>query len=81
MTKLWQHLLMYSAESCCVMMLRTTKLLGGGLPALDEAARILTEKTVAMGETSVRAARGKSPLTMALAYRRTVRRNLRRLSR
>ena len=49
--------------------------------AVDEACRILTEKAVAVGGTSVRAARGKWPLTMALAYRKTVRNNLRRLSR
>jgi hypothetical protein len=55
--------------------------LAGGLPVLDEACRILTEKAVAIGETSVGAARGKWPLTMALAYSRTVRDNLRRLSR
>jgi hypothetical protein len=34
-----------------------------------------------MGETSVRAAGGKWPLAIALAYRRAVRSNLRRLSR
>jgi hypothetical protein len=77
----WGHLLMFSAECSCVIVLRTMKLAGGGLPALDEAARVLTEKAVAMGEMSVRAAQGKWPLPMALAYRRTVRNNLRRLSR
>jgi len=77
----WRHLLMFSTESSCVIVLRTIKLASGGPPALDEACRILTEKAVAMGESSVRAARGKSPLAMAFAYRRTVRENLRRLSR
>jgi hypothetical protein len=80
MTRHWHHLLMFSTEASCVVVLRTMRLIGGGLPAVDEACRILTEKTVAMGETSVRAVRGKWPLTMALAYRRTVRKNLRRLS-
>jgi hypothetical protein len=56
------------------------KLASGGVPALDEAVRILAEKSVAMGEISVRAAFGKWSLTMALAYRRAVRNNLRRLS-
>jgi hypothetical protein len=81
MRKLWQHLFMFSTESTCVIMLRTVKLLSGGLPAIDEAHRILAEKSVATGKTFVRAARGKSPLTMALGYRRAVRNNLRRLSR
>jgi len=76
----WRHLLMFSTESGCVIVLRTIKLASGGLPALDEACRILTEKGVAMGESSVRAARGKWPLAMAFAYRGTVRENLRRLS-
>jgi hypothetical protein len=80
MIRYWRHLLMFSTESSCVIILRTMKLASGGIPALDEACRILTEKGVAMGETSVRAVRGKWPLTMALAYRRTVRSNLRRLS-
>jgi hypothetical protein len=81
MTRYWRYVLMFSVESGCVIVLRTMKLASGGLPALDEACRIVTEKAVAMGETSVRAARGKWPLTMALDYRRTVRSNLRRLSR
>ena len=81
MTRYWRYLLMFSVESSCVIVLRTMKLASGGVPALDEACRIVTEKAVAMGETSARAARGKWPLTMALAYRRTVRNNLRRLSR
>jgi len=40
----------------------------------------VTEKTIAMGETSVRAMQGKRPLALAFAYRRAVRKNLRRLS-
>jgi hypothetical protein len=79
--RLWRHLLTYSTESSCVIMLRAIKLSMGGPAAVDEACRILTEKAVAVGETSVRAARGKWPLTMALAYRKTIRNNLRRLSR
>jgi hypothetical protein len=77
----WRYVLMFSIESSCVIVLRTMKLARGGVPALDEACRIVTEKAVAMGETSVRAARGKGPLALALAYRRAVRSNLRRLSR
>jgi len=49
---------MYSTESSCVILLRTIKLSMGGPAAVDEACRILTEKAVAVGETSVRAARG-----------------------
>ena len=80
MIRYWRYLLMFSTESSCVIILRTMKLASGGVPALDEAVRILTEKAVAMGEISVRAATGTWPLSMALAYRRTVRNNLRRLS-
>ena len=72
---------MYSTESSCVILLRTIKLSMGGPAAVDEACRILTEKAVAVGGTSVRAARGKWPLTMALVYCKTVRNNLPRLSR
>jgi hypothetical protein len=72
---------MFSIESNVVIVLRTMKLASGGVPAFDEACHIVTEKSVAMGETSIGAARGKWPLTMALAYRRTVRANLRRLLR
>jgi hypothetical protein len=39
-----------------------------------------TEKTIAMGETSIRSMQGKRPLALAFAYRRAVRNNLRRLS-
>ena len=80
MIRYGRYLLMFSTESSCVIILRTMKLASGGVPALDEAVRILTEKAVAMSEISLRAATGKWPLTIALAYRRTVRNNLRRLS-
>jgi hypothetical protein len=66
MSKLWQHLFMFSTESTCVIILRTAKLLSGGLAAIDEACRIVAEKSVAMGETFVCAVRGKSPLTIRL---------------
>ena len=78
--KLWHHALTFSTEAGCVIVLRAVKLSGGGLPAVDEAWRIVTEKTIAMGETSVRAMRGKQPLALVFAYRRAVRNNLRRLS-
>jgi hypothetical protein len=55
MTRYWRYVLMFSIESSCVVVLRTMKLASGGVPAFDEACRIVTEKAVAMGETSVRA--------------------------
>ena len=61
--KLWHHALTFSTEAGCVIVLRAVKLSGGGLPAVDEAWRIVTEKTIAMGETSVRAMQGKRPLS------------------
>ena len=76
----WHHALTFSTEAGCVIVLRAVKLSGGGLPAVDEAWRIVTEKTIAMGETSVRAMQGKRPLALVFAYRRAVRNNLRRLS-
>jgi len=65
MSKLWQHLFMFSTESTCVIILRMAKLVSGGLAAIDEACRIVAEK-VATGETFVCAVRGKSPLTIRL---------------
>jgi len=56
------------------------KLLGGGSHAMEEAYRIIAEKALAVGETTVEAAQGRSPLAIVLSYRRAVRRNLRRLS-
>ena len=78
--KLWHHALTFSTEAGCVIVLRAVKLSRGGLPAIDEAWRIVTEKTIAMGETSARAMQGKRPLALVFAYRRAVRNNLRRLS-
>jgi len=80
MSKLWWHWVEFSAESGWVIVLRTAKLLRGGLPAVDEAWGMATEKSLAMGQASIRATQGELPLAMALAYRRTVRSNLRRLS-
>ena len=74
--KLWHHALTFSTEAGCVIVLRAQ----GALPAVDEAWRIVTEKSIAMGETSVRAMQGKRPLALVFAYRRAVRNNLRRLS-
>jgi hypothetical protein len=62
--KLWHRALTFSAEAGCVIVLRAVKLSGGGMPAVDEAWQIVTEKTIAMGETSVRAMQGKRPLAL-----------------
>ena len=53
MTRYWRYVLMFSIESSCVVVWRTMKLASGGMPALDEACRIVTEKAVAMGETTM----------------------------
>jgi hypothetical protein len=80
MFRYWRHLFLLSTESCCVMMLRTIKLASGGSPAMDEAWRILAEKTAATAEIPDRVIEAKSPLTLAVDYRKMVRSNLRRLS-
>jgi hypothetical protein len=80
MFRYWHHLFLLSTESHCVMMLRTIKLARGGTSALDEAWRILVEKSAAMAEIPQRVLDVKSPLTLAVDYRKMVRSNLRRLS-
>jgi len=76
----WRHLLLLSAESHCVMMLRTVRLAGGGASAIDEAWRILSEKTAATAEIPQRLLQTRSPLVLTVGYRKMVRQNLRRLS-
>jgi hypothetical protein len=66
MFRYWRHLFLLSTESHCVIMLRSLKLARGGAAALDEAWRILAD--------------AKSPLGLAVDYRKMVRSNLRRLS-
>jgi hypothetical protein len=80
MFRYWHHLFLLSAESHCVIVLRTLKLASGGRPALDEAWRILAEKTAATVEIPERLLEAKSPLGLAVDYRKMVRSNLRRLS-
>ncbi len=80
MFRYWHHLLMLSAESQCVIMLRTIRLAGGGPTAMDEAWRILTEKAAATAELPQHALNATSPLALFVDYRRTVRSNLRRLA-
>jgi len=80
MFRYWRHLFLLSTESHCVMMLRTIKLSRGGASALDEAWRILAEKTTATAEIPQRVFKAKSPLGLAVDYRKMVRSNLRRLS-
>lgn len=79
MFRYWRHLFLLSTESYCVIMLRTIKLTRGGASALDEAWRILTEKTAATAEIPQRVLNAKSPLVIAVDYRKMVRSNLRRL--
>ena len=79
LTRHWYHLSMLSVESCRVVWLRSIKLSLGGSSGIDEAVHIIAEKTTATGQTAMRAAQGKTPLGMTVAYRRAVRANLRRL--
>jgi hypothetical protein len=80
MFRYWRHLFLLSTESHCVVMLRTLKLARGGASALDEGWRILAEKTAATAEIPQRVLDAKSPLTLAVGYRKMVRSNLHRLS-
>jgi hypothetical protein len=75
-----RHLLLLSAESHCVMMLRAIKLAGGGACAMDEAWRILNEKAAATADIPQRLLETRSPLVLTVGYRKMVRQNLRRLS-
>lgn len=81
MFRYWRHLFLLSVESQCVIAMRTIKLSGGGSSALDEAWRILVEKTAATAEIPQHVVHGRSPLRQAVAYRKIVRNNLRRLRR
>jgi len=80
MFRYWRHLFLLSAESHCVMILRTLKLARGGASAADEAWRILLEKAAATIEIPQRVLDTRSPLALAVDYRKRVRNNLRRLS-
>ena len=75
-----RHLLLLSAESHCVMMLRTVRLAAGGACAMDEAWRILNEKAAATADIPQRLLQTRSPLVLTVGYRKMVRQNLRRLS-
>ena len=80
MFRYWRHLFLLSAESHCVIMLRTITLARGGALAVDEAWRIVTEKAAATAEIPQRMLEARSPLVLAVGYRKMVRHNLRRLS-
>jgi len=60
--------------------MRTIKLTRGGASALDEARRILVEKAAATAEIPQHMLNARSPLVLAVNYRKLVRANLRRLS-
>ena len=79
MLRYWRHLLLLSIESHCVIAMRTIRLTSGGTLALDEAWHILTEKTSATAEIP-HVLYTRSPLMLAVLYRKLVRSNLRRLS-
>jgi hypothetical protein len=77
--KYWHHVLLLSIEAHCVITMRAIKLASGGTSALDEAWHILAEKTTATAEIP-HMLFTRSPLMLAMAYRKLVRSNLRRLS-
>ncbi len=68
-------------ESHQVIALRVIKLSRGGAPASREAARMIEEKIIALGEASAKVASGCSPDSVLSGYRRKVRANRRRLMR
>jgi hypothetical protein len=80
MFRYWRHLFLLSLESHCVILLRANKLTGGGTLALDEALRIVVEKSLATAELHQHVLRARSPLFLAITYRRLVRNNMRRLT-
>lgn len=80
MFRYWRHLFLLTSESQCVIMLRTLELAKGGTSALDEAWRILVEKTAATADIPWRVLDARSPIELAVDYRKMVRSNLRRLS-
>ena len=79
MFRYWRHTLLLSLESHCVITMRTIKLAGGGISALDEASRIVVEKAAATTDIP-RALYARSPLMLTVVYRKLVRSNLRRLA-
>jgi hypothetical protein len=79
MFRYWRHLLLLSIESHSVIAMRTIRLASGGTSALDETCRILVEKTSATAEIP-HELYTRSPLMLAVVYRKLVRSNLRRLS-
>ena len=79
MFRYWSHTLLLSLESHCVIAMRTIRLAGGGLPALDESSRMMVEKVAATTDIH-RALCTRSPLMLTVTYRKLVRSNLRRLA-
>jgi hypothetical protein len=81
MFRYWRHLWLLSIESHWVIAMRTIKLTNGGASALDEVWRIVVEKTTATAEIPEHVLYARSPLILAVGYRKAVRSNLRRLRR
>jgi hypothetical protein len=79
MFRYWRHLWLLSIESHWVIAMRTIKLTSGGASALDEMLRIVVEKTAATAEIPQHLLYARSPLILAVGYRKMVRSNLRRL--
>jgi hypothetical protein len=81
MFRAWRHLWLLSIESQYVVAMRAIKLASGGPPALDEAWRIVAEKSAATAEIPQHMLYARLPLALAVVYRKMVRTNLRRLQR
>lgn len=79
MLRYWRHLFSLAVESQYVVALRLTRLIEGGPSAIDEARRILLEKSAASAELPLHLIQGRSALWLTVSYRKTVRTNLRRL--
>ena len=80
MTVNWYKLGLLALESQQVILLRTMRLAGGGSKARREANRLITEKLVASTHATTRLMLGDPPDKIIDGYRKTVRRNARRLS-
>ena len=73
--------MMLAAESQQVIWLRTMRLAAGGSAAQSEARRMVHEKFLAAGFESGRMALGATGDSVVRRYRKSVRANVRRLSR
>ncbi len=80
MFRIWTDMALLTAESQEVVGLRMMKLAAGGMPAIDEANRMIVEKVLEAQKSAISLLTGASPDSVVRAYRGKVRANARRLS-